>query len=386
MRASHIVGWSHTPFGRLSDYSLEDLILKVARDALIDSGLEARDIDAIFVGNSNGGLTRENFISSYALGADPAFRFTPSTRIENACASGSAAIFAAIDAISSGRIERALVIGAEKMTHLETAEVTECLARAAHLGEEYEKGLTFPGVFALFAKRYFERFGEVSQSLARIAVKNHSNGALNPLAHMQRELSFEFCNQVSEKNPMIAPPLRKTDCSLVSDGAAALVLSSSAKGFARAVHLVSTAQVNDFLPISKRDPILFEGPRRAFDQALKGASITRSELSFAEIHDCFTIAELLTYEAMELAPIGQGSRVIDEGISMRDGQLPINVSGGLKSKGHPIGATGVSMHVLAAMQLVGEAGRLQLPRAKYGAVFNMGGSAVANYVTILKAS
>jgi acetyl-CoA C-acetyltransferase len=377
-----INGWSHSKFGKLADKSLEDLIVEVARGAIADAKIEASEVDAIFIGNFNGGLSSENFISSYALGVDPEFRFKPATRIENACASGSAAIFSAADAIRSGRIKRALVIGAEKMTHLDGASVTDCLARAAHKGEEYSRGLTFPGVFAEFAQKYFEKFGDRSESLARIAAKNHSNGALNPLAHLQKDLGFEFCNTVSDSNPIIAAPLRKTDCSLVSDGAAAIIMSSEQGD--RSVEIVAMAQVNDYLAMSARDPILFEGPKRAFDMALHGAGLAVADLSFAEIHDCFTIAELLTYEAMGLAKSGEGWRVIDEGVSHRDGALPINVSGGLKAKGHPIGATGVSMHVMAAMQLTGEAGALQLAKTNYGAIFNMGGSAVANYVSILK--
>ena len=380
----YLTGWAHSKFGKLIDKSLEELIVEVGAAAISDAGLEAKDIDEIFIGNFNGGLSSENFISSYALGISSEFRFKPVVRLENACASGSAALYAAADAVRSGRVKRALVIGAEKMTHLDGAAVTDCLARAAHKDEEYARGLTFPGVFADFARKYFAKFGDQSEVLAHIAAKNHSNGALNPLAHLQKDLGFEFCNTVSDSNPMIAAPLRKTDCSLVSDGAAALIMTSEKSGYARSVEITAMAQVNDFLAMSKRDPILFEGPKRAFELAFQQAGIQVSDLSFAEVHDCFTIAELLTYEAMGLAPLGRGADVIHKGVSYRGGALPINLSGGLKSKGHPIGATGISMHVMAAMQLSGEAGALQVGSAEYGAVFNMGGSAVASYVSILK--
>jgi acetyl-CoA C-acetyltransferase len=208
----------------------------------------------------------------------------------------------------------------------------------------------------------------------------------NPFAQMRRDLGFEFCNTVSDKNPLIAAPLRKTDCSLVSDGAAALVLcdESLVADFRRAVRLKSRAQVNDYLPMSRRDAVGFEGPRRAWAQALDAAGCTVNDLSFAEVHDCFTIAELLSYEAMGLAAPGQGARLLDEGVVMREGRLPVNVSGGLKAKGHPIGATGVSMHVLSAMQLCGEAGDMQLHSPALAGVFNMGGSAVASYVSVLE--
>lgn len=379
----YIVGWAHSKFGKLTDQSLEDLIIEVGKQALVDAELSAKDIDAVFIGNFNGGLTRENFISSYALNIDPDFRFTPATRVENACGSGSAAIFAAADALKSTRAQRVLVIGAEKMTHLSGAEVTNCLARASHISEEFDRGLTFPGVFAEFAREYFSWFGDGSDALAKIAAKNHSNGALNSLAHIQKDLGYEYCNMISDSNPIIAAPLRKTDCSLVSDGAAAVVMTIDPKPFKRSVEIASYIQVNDYLAMSKRDIVLFEGPRLAFNKAFDEAGVKLSDIGFAEVHDCFTIAELLTYEAMGLAETGTGRKIIDEGISRRDGAFPINVSGGLKAKGHPVGATGVSMHVMTAMQLVGEAGDLQLNNPKYGAVFNMGGSAVANYVSVL---
>jgi acetyl-CoA C-acetyltransferase len=192
---------------------------------------------------------------------------------------------------------------------------------------------------------------------------------------------------VSDRNPMIAAPLRKTDCSLVSDGAAALVLrrASEARSSPRSVRFRAATHVNDFLPMSARDPLAFEGPRRAWQAAFARAGANLDDLDFAEVHDCFTIAELLTYEAMGLALPGQGARLLEEGVVAADGRLPVNPSGGLKAKGHPIGATGVSMHVLACMQLTGTAGDIQVPGASLGAVFNMGGSAVANYVSILEA-
>ena len=219
-----------------------------------------------------------------------------------------------------------------------------------------------------------------------IAAKNHANGALNPWAHMRKDLGFEFCNTVSDRNPMIAAPLRKTDCSLVSDGAAALILAAddAAGNFPRAVRFRARAQVNDYLPMARRRVVDFEGPRRAWQQALQQAGCAVHDLSLAEVHDCFTIAELLTYQAMGLAPAGQGHRQLEDGTVLRSGRLPVNASGGLKAKGHPIGATGVSMHVVSAMQLMGEAGDLQVPGATLAGVFNMGGSAVANYVSILE--
>jgi len=381
-----IVGWAHSKFGRLDGLDLEQLIGGVTQGALADAGLGGAEVDGIWLGQLNGGFVPEIFASSLPMQANAALRWAPATRLENACASGAAALYAAADAIEAGRARIALVVGAEKMTAVSGAEVTRILGNASYVPEEAAQGLSFPGIFGRIAQAYFERHGDHGAALARIAAKNHANGVRNPWAQMRKDLGFEFCNEVSERNPLIAAPLRKTDCSLVSDGAAALVLvdASLARDFKRAVALRSRVQVNDFLPLSRRDPLGFEGPRRAWARALQQAGIGVRDLSFAEVHDCFTIAELLSYEAMGLAAPGQGARVLEEGLVMADGALPVNASGGLKAKGHPIGATGVSMHVLAAMQLVGEAGEMQLKQPRLGGVFNMGGSAVANYVSVLE--
>ena len=222
--------------------------------------------------------------------------------------------------------------------------------------------------------------------LAKIAAKNHKNGSVNPLAHMQKNLGFDFCNSVSEKNPYVAEPLRRTDCSMVSDGAAALIiqdidLALSAK---RAIAFRARRHVNDILPLSKRERTEFEGARQAWSYALQDAKINLDDLSFVETHDCFTIAELIEYEAMGLTKLGEGYKAIEEGWVQKNGRLPINPSGGLKSKGHPVGATGVSQHVMSAMQLTGEADDMQVKDAKLAGIFNMGGASVANYVSILE--
>jgi acetyl-CoA C-acetyltransferase len=244
----------------------------------------------------------------------------------------------------------------------------------------------FAGIFGKIAALYFQRWGDQSDALARIAAKNHKNGVGNPYAQMRKDLGFAFCRTESDKNPYVAGPLKRTDCSLVSDGAAALVLADveTALSLDKAVAFRAAAHVQDFLPMSKRDILKFEGCAAAWHQALDAAGIRIGDLSFVETHDCFTIAELIEYEAMGLVPEGQGSRAIAEGWTERDGRLPVNPSGGLKAKGHPIGATGVSMHALAAMQLTGTAGDFQVKDARLGGLFNMGGAAVANYVSILE--
>jgi acetyl-CoA C-acetyltransferase len=381
-----IVGWSHTPFGKHDGRDVEALIVEVAEAAVADAGLGAADIDEIVLGHYGGGFSPQGFTSSLVLQADEAWRFKPATRVENACATGSAAIHQGLKSIGARRARFVLVVGVEKMTDLPGPEIAKALLTAAYLKEESAIEGGFAGVFGQIAQRYFQQHGDQSDALAAIAAKNHKNGCGNPLAQMRKDLGFEFCRQVSDKNPLVAGPLKRTDCSLVSDGAAALVLTDveTALGMDKAVVFRSAVQVNDFLPMSKRDITLFEGCTEAWQRARTEARLGLGDLDFVETHDCFTIAELLEYEAMGLTPRGQGARAALEGWTRKDGKLPVNPSGGLKAKGHPIGATGVSMHVLAAMQLTGTAGEMQVPDARLGGVFNMGGAAVANYVSILE--
>ncbi|BDG72540.1 acetyl-CoA acetyltransferase [Roseomonas fluvialis] len=382
-----IVGWAHSAFGKRDDApDLETLMAGVARAAIEDAGVTPAEIDAGFVGVFGEGFTPQGFPASLVLQSLPELRFKPITRLENACATGSAAIHAARDFIAAGRGRLALVVGAEKMTATPGPKVGDILLTASYRKTEHDIEGGFAGVFGRIAEAYFQKHGDQSDALAAIAAKNHRNGVDNPWAQMRRDLGYEFCRTESEKNPYVARPLKRTDCSLVSDGAAAVVLADAdtAAGLAKAVRFRAAVQVNDFLPIAARDITRFEGAREAWARAYDQAGIGVGDLSFAETHDCFTIAELIEYEAMGLAAEGQGGRAAIEGWTAAGGRLPVNRSGGLKAKGHPIGATGVSMHVLAAMQLTGTAGALQLPKAELGGVFNMGGAAVANYVSILE--
>ena len=382
-----IVGWGHTKFGKHDNVGIEELITQAAMPAIESAGLEPSAIDGIFVGTFNGGFVQQDFGGAMVAVALPGLRHVPSARLENACATGSAAIWAALDAIASGRMKTVLVVGYEKMNTLPNAQIGEVLLKCSYVKEEADIPAGFAGVFGELTRSYFDRFGDQSDALAMIAAKNHKNGVDNPYAHLQRDLGFDFCRNASEKNPFVAGPLKRSDCSLVSDGAAAMVISTerSAHAQAAAVKWVSRTQVNDWLPMSRRDPTRFEGAAMAWHKGLSDARLGLDDLSFVETHDCFTIAEILEYEAMGLAEHGQGARVALEGYTAASGKLPVNRSGGLKAKGHPIGATGVSMHVMAAMQLAGQAGAMQLPEAQRGAVFNMGGTAVANYLSILQA-
>ena len=381
-----ITGWAHSKFGLNSEQTSENMIADVVEKAIKHAEISAKEIDAIFVGTFNNGFQKQDFHGALPAVSQSDLRYVPAMRVENACATGSAAIHTAMNAIEAKKAKTTLVVGVEKMTDVSSEKVGDILLGASYRPEEGSTKGGFTGVFASIANSYFQKYGDKSDILAKIAAKNHENGCSNPLAHMQKNLGFEFCNSISEKNPYVAEPLRRTDCSMVSDGAAALIiqdfdLSLSAK---RAIAFRASRHVNDILPLSKREKTEFEGARQAWHHALSDAKITLDDLSFVETHDCFTIAELIEYEAMGLTKIGEGYKAIEEGWVQKTGKLPINPSGGLKSKGHPVGATGVSQHVMSAMQLTGEAGDMQINKANLAGIFNMGGASVANYVSILE--
>jgi acetyl-CoA C-acetyltransferase len=381
-----IVGWSHGKFGKREGLDLEALLAEVCVGALADAGLAPEDVDEIYVGHFGGGFVKQDFPASLVLQTADGFRFKPSTRVENACATGSAAVHMGLNAIAAKKARIVLVAGVEKMTETPGDVVGGILMKASYVKEEDRPGMSFAGVFGQIAQLYAQRFGDPSDAMAKIAAKNHKNGCANPFAQLRKDLGYDFCRTVSDKNPLVAGPLRRTDCSLVSDGAAALVLADfgTAMTMKKAVAFRATAQVNDYLPMSRRDIVAFEGCAQAWKKAYAEARVSVDDLKLVETHDCFTIAELVQYEAMGLAKPGEGGRVALEGVTEKNGRLPVNASGGLKSKGHPIGATGVSMHIMAAMQATGAAGDMQVPKPGLAGVFNMGGAAVANYVSILE--
>ena len=368
----NIIGWGHNKFGRNDTQSTEDMIAEVVSEAISHAQVDPKDIDNIVVGTFNNGFQKQDFNGALPAINCEVLKHVPSLRVENACATGSAAIHTALNSIEAKRSKLNLVVGVEKMTDRSTKEAGDILLGASYRKEEDKIDGGFAGVFAQITDTYFQRYGDQTKYLSKIAAKNHKNGAVNPYAHMQVDLGFDFCNKVSEKNPLVAPPLKRSDCSMISDGAAALIIADDelALETERAISFKARVQMNDLMPMSKRDKTEFRGASLSWKKALSDAQVNLMDLSFFETHDCFTIAELIEYEAMGLTQRGEGYKVLEEGTVYKDGKLPINPSGGLKAKGHPVGATGVSQHVMACMQLVGEAKDMQIKDASLGGIFN----------------
>jgi acetyl-CoA C-acetyltransferase len=382
-----LIGFAHTPFTRAPGADLESLMAQVAGDALADAGLEAGEIDAVVIGHFGHGLAAQGFVAGLSSGLAPGLRGKPAMRVESACASGSAAVQLAALRIRAGEARRMLVIGVEVMSSLPTREVGQALLKASYVKDESEIEGGFAGMFAQITERYAQRFGDPHDAMARIAVKAHANGAHNPYAQYRQPLDLAHCRIASEKNPRVAGMLLRSDCSPISDGAAAIVMcdESAAPASAARVRLRAMSQVNDVMPTAQRDMSELRGARQAWQQMLAAGRITLDDLACVEVHDCFTIAELMLYEAIGLTASGQGRAALDEGWVQPGGRLPVNLSGGLKSKGHPVGATGVSMHVLAAWLLLGRfrPGALR-GGAQLAGVLNMGGTAVTNFASLLE--
>ena len=394
MKAS-IIGSYHSNFGKLKEKNIYDLIIEAGKGAIQDAGINIDKIGGIWVANyASNKFNNQNHIAPIALEIDDELRYTPAVHVENACASGSAAIREAKNAILSGEIDYALVIGAEKMTSSNMQQTTKILSEASHWIKEGSQGVTFPGLFAEYAKGYKKEYGfsslKLEELLARVSAKNHKNALGNSLAQLPLDINYrDILNKSDNKNPVISSPLKLMDCSLVSDGSAAIILTSSKnasklnKSF---VQIESLVQKTDFLSLDKRKKFKLEAGEKCIKEALNKASCEIEDIDFAEVHDCFTIAEVLIYEAMGIAGPGEAFKLLESGYTDIDGELPVNASGGLKAKGHPVGATGVSMAVLAYRQLINKSIGHQVNNAKIGLTFNIGGSASSNYAIVYKKS
>lgn len=381
-----IVGTGHTVFGRQPEVPFKELIRTAALEALTDANLAPEEIDAAVLGHYNGGLLDIGFTGPLLVDIFPELRFKPTERLESACASGSSAVYTAIRMIRAGEAKAVLVVGAEKMSGLPTREIGKLLLKASHLSESESIQGGFAGVFAAAAEAYEAKYQSPYDAMARIAHKNHANGVNNPLAHLQWSKELTFFSEASNENPTVVGNMRRSDCSPISDGAAAVVVVDKdlAQKAKKSVHFRANAQATEFPSVSEKDLTFFAGCASAWSKALSQAQMQLDDLDLVETHDCFTIAELIQYESMGLVERGQGHRALDEGWVYPDGRLPVNLSGGLKAKGHPLGATGVSMHAMAARQLFQEAGLSQKAGAGIAGVFNMGGVAVSNYCSILE--
>jgi acetyl-CoA C-acetyltransferase len=287
-----IVGWAHTPFGKLEAETVESLVVRVAGEALAHAGVAPSDVDEIILGHFNAGFSAQDFTASLVLQASPELRFKRALRVENACATGSAAVHQGLKSIAARSARIVLVVGVEQMTKTPGPEIGKILLKASYVREEADIEGGFAGIFGKIASLYFQKYGDQSDALAAIAAKNHKNGVGNPYAQMRKDLGYAFCRTESEKNPYVAGPLKRTDCSLVSDGAAAVVLADveTALKLGRAVAFRAAAHVQDFLPMSRRDILAFEGCAHAWRDALASAGVALADLSFVETHDCFTIA------------------------------------------------------------------------------------------------
>jgi acetyl-CoA C-acetyltransferase len=385
MRPVAVIGVGKTPFGAFPDRDLRSLAVEAGEKCLRNANAAPAQIQSFYLGNFSGpAFVGQNHLAPYvstALKIDG----VPATRIEAACASSGSALYHAWTEVAAGINDIVMVVGVEKMTSQTTARTSEILAQAGDCSGEMKAGNTFASLFAMIARRHMHDFGTKKEHLASVAVKNHANGALNPDAHMRKTITLE---QAMNGKP-IADPLNIYDCSLISDGAAAVILAplDRAAEFTRnPVRVLGIAQASDYVALDeKQDITTFPAVRRAAEKAYQMAGLGADDIQFAELHDCFTIAEIIATEDLGFVARGKGGPYAFEGCTLRTGPRPVNTSGGLKAKGHPVGATGVAQIYDVVQQIRGEAGERQIPRHEIGLAENLGGSGGTCVVTILGA-
>lgn len=383
MRSVSVIGIGKTPFGAFPDRDLRSLAVEAGEKCLKNAHATPSQVDAFFLGNFAGpAFVGQNHLAPY-ISTAIGIQGVPSTRVEAACASSGSAFFHAFTGVASGVYDIVLVTGVEKMTSQPTPKVTEILAGAGDCSGEIKAGSTFASLFAMIARRHMHEFGTKREHLAAVAVKNHANGALNPDAQMRKVITLE---QAMAGKP-IADPLNLYDCSLISDGAAAVLLAPSERAGEftdKPVRVLGIAQASDYVALDQKPDITtFPAVRRASQKAYQMAGMGPGDVQFAELHDCFTIAEIIALEDLGFAKPGEGGPYTAEGHTARAGQKPINTSGGLKSKGHPVGATGAAQICDLVVQMRCEAGERQIARHSVGLAQNLGGSGATCVVTIL---
>ncbi len=386
MRNVAVVGAGKTPFGAFPDRDLRALAVDAGLKCMANAHTEPRQIEAFYLGNFAGpSFAGQNHLAPYistALG----MRGIPATRFEAACASSGSAFFHAVSSVAAGLYDTVMVLGVEKMTSQPTSRVTEILAAAGDCSGEIAAGSTFPSLFGMIARRHMHDFGTTREQLATVAVKNHENGLLNPDAQMRKAITIEQALNAR----MIAEPLGLYDCSLISDGAAAVIVTAAENASAytdKPGMVLGIAQASDFLALDQKDDITtFPAVRAAARKAYAMAGMEPRDIEFAEIHDCFTIAEIIATEDLGFTLRGNGGPFAASGATGRSGEKPVNASGGLKSKGHPVGATGVAQICDLMQQIRCEAGERQLVRHAVGLAQNLGGSGATCVVSILGAA
>ena len=384
MRDVAIIGIGLTKFGELWDTSFRQLIVEAGVQAIEDAGLDGKQIDGMYVGNMSAGqFVQQEHIASLIVdhaGLVP----IPCTRVEAACASGGLALRQAVIAIASGIHNIVVAAGIEKMTDILTGQTTGALATAADQEWEAYVGATFPGLYALMARRHMHYYGTTEEQMAMVAVKNHHNACLNPCAQYHNEITVEDVL----KSPPITSPLKLLDCSPITDGAACIILAPAeiAREYTDTPIIVSgTGQASDTLSLHDRSSLVsLRASTRAAEMAYKMAGVEPSDIDLAEVHDCFTIAEIMAIEDLGFCKKGEGGKLTEEGETALDGRIPINTSGGLKGKGHPVGATGIAQAVEMVTQLRGEAGKRQVDGAEIGVIHTVGGSGGTAVVHVLK--
>jgi acetyl-CoA C-acetyltransferase len=378
-----IVGIGHGKFGVRSDASLRELIFEAVKACLEDSGLALKEVDSMVTGVAG---------DEFAFNVQPSaqvhdyigFYPKPNFRVEGACATGSVALRTGWMNIVSGLADVVLVVGVEKMTEVSTSMATEIMGRAGDAIWEYPFGTTFPGYYAMIANAHMAEFGTTEEQMAMVAVKNHYYGNLNPFAHMQKEITLDK----ALTSFTVAYPLKLYDCSLITDGAAALLLASEERAKAiskKPVWIAGLGLATDTIRLSDREKLTsLLATRVAAKAAYKMAGVGPADIDMATVHDCFTIAEIVAYEDLGFCERGEGGKLIEAKETYLDGRIPVNVDGGLKAKGHPLGATGVSMAIEITKQLRGEAGERQVKNPEIGLTHNVGGSGQIALVHIFR--
>jgi acetyl-CoA C-acetyltransferase len=373
MRKVAIVGIGHGKFGVRSDASLPELAFEAVKACLDDAGVPLKEVESMVTGIAG---------DEFSIALQPSaqvhdyigFHPKPNFRVEGACATGSMALRTGWMNVASGLADFVLVVGAEKMTEVSTSKATDIMGRGGDATWEYPFGTTFPGYYAMIANAHMAEFGTTEEQLAEVAVKNHYYGSLNPYAHMQKPITLDK----ALTSFTVAHPLKLFDCSLITDGAAALLLASEEKAKAvskKPVWIAGLGLATDTMRIGDRKSLTsILSAREAAKTAYKMAGVGPSEIHIATVHDCFTIAEIVAYEDLGFCEKGEGGKLIQAKGTYVGGKIPVNVDGGLKSKGHPLGATGVSMAVEITKQLRGEAGERQVKNAEMGLSHNVGGT------------